>query len=52
MSERQQDKKQKDPRIGVPEPWEHVSGPVQRVLVNLAKKMGPNANAANKNGET
>ena len=42
MSERQQDNKPKDFRIGVPEPWEHVSSPVQRVLDKLAKKVRAN----------
>lgn len=39
MSERHQPKKPADPRVDVPEPFEHVSAPAARVLAELKKKM-------------
>jgi len=39
MSERHKDTKPKDPRINVPEPFEHISSPASRVIEELRKKM-------------
>lgn len=42
MSERHKDKKPKDPRINVPEPFEHISSPVSRVIEDLKNRMDAN----------
>jgi len=51
MSERHKDTKPKDPRINVPEPFEHISTPVDRLMKELKAKMEAPKRGTHKNNQ-